>query len=114
MKKAILYFTFIVFALPVIAGEVTKTIKGSEEYQIGVMVKSISEALESPDKAAAMKTITKYGTDSRYYVMIRGWLVQALKGVDSQLDATRDKAKKESLREKRDWLYESIRRIDLE
>ena len=38
----------------------------------------------------ALETIAKHGTDSRYYVMIRGWLVQVKSGVESQLAATKD------------------------
>jgi len=91
----------------------------SEEYQIGVMVKALSRAIASADEPDSLQIITQYGTDSRYYVMIRGWLVQELSGVQSQLDATRDHktedhSAKEKLTERVGFLTQAIRRIDLE
>jgi len=91
----------------------------SEEYQIGVMVKALSRAIASADEPDSLHIITQYGTDSRYYVMIRGWLVQELSGVQSQLDATRghkteDHSAKEKLTERVGFLTQAIRRIDLE
>ena len=85
-----------------------------EEYKIGVMVKEIDVAIDSPRNPASLEIIAKYGTDSRYYVMIRGWLIQELSGVDSQLSATRDPAVKSTLQQKADFLRLAIRRIDLE
>ncbi|WP_185817608.1 hypothetical protein [Shewanella atlantica] len=101
----------------------------SEEYKIGVMVKALSRAIASPDAPDSLQIITRYGTDSRYYVMIRGWLVQELSGVQSQLDATKDhktkghktndhKTKDDSAKtaliERVSFLTKAIRRIDLE
>jgi|GEM_PF-1900806 len=87
---------------------------GTEEYKIGVMIKALSRAIASPDEPDSHKIITQYGTDSRYYVMIRGWLVQVLSGVRSQLDANRNDTTKEKLSEKVALLTQAIRRIDLE
>lgn len=91
----------------------------SEEYKIGVMIKALSQAIASPDTPDSLAIITQYGTDSRYYVMIRGWLVQELSGVQSQLDATRghkteDGSAKAKLAERVSFLTKAIRRIDLE
>ncbi|ABV35249.1 hypothetical protein Ssed_0637 [Shewanella sediminis HAW-EB3] len=86
----------------------------SEEYKIGVMVKALSRAIASPDEPDSLKIITQYGTDSRYYVMIRGWLVQELSGAQSQLDATRDATAKTKFIERAAFLTQAIRRIDLE
>lgn len=86
----------------------------SEEYQIGVMVKHIAEAIDAPEKPESLQTITAYGTDSRYYVMIRGWLTQELKGVESQILPAQENANKAKFRQKADFLKKSIRRIDLE
>jgi hypothetical protein len=33
----------------------------------------------------SLETIAKHGTDSRYYVMIRNWLVQVKSGVESPI-----------------------------
>ncbi|GIU13589.1 MULTISPECIES: hypothetical protein [unclassified Shewanella] len=86
----------------------------SEEYNIGVMVKSVDNAIKTPSKNS-LELISHYGTDSRYYVMIRGWLVQELQGVNSQLSAYRsDDEIKSRLQAKSDFLTQAIRRIDLE
>jgi len=88
--------------------------KQSEEYRIGVMVKAISAAIQSPKKPESMAVIVKYGTDSRYYVMIRGWLTQELRGVESQLQAVRDAKAKSQFQTKVNFLKKAVRRIDLE
>ncbi|GIU12462.1 hypothetical protein [Shewanella sp. MBTL60-007] len=99
-----------VLTLPAMADEVTQ----SDEYAIGVMVKSLDNAIKHPSEKS-LTTITSYGTDSRYYVMIRGWLVQELQGANSQLDAYRqDDEIKIRLQRKVDFLKRAIRRIDLE
>ena len=85
-----------------------------EEKMIGAMVKAVSAAIDAPRNPDSMVTIVEHGTDSRYYVMIRGWLVQELRGVESQLDGARDPAAKEKLSQKVEFLRQSIRRIDLE
>ena len=89
-------------------------LKASEEYQIGVMVKAISAALKAPEHPESLQTIVKYGQDSRYYVMIRGWLMQELRGVESQHQATRNEVDKAKFKPKLSLLQKAIRRIDLE
>lgn len=104
------------FAIPAMATEPTK----SDEYAIGVMVKSLDNAIAHPSNES-LSIITNYGTDSRYYVMIRGWLVQELQGAESQLDAYHSDVldnsqaeQKSKLQQKVDFLKQAIRRIDLE
>lgn len=85
-----------------------------QEYQIGVMVNAIDKAITDarPD---SLELIYQYGTDSRYYVMIRGWLIQELTGVQSQLDAHRQQDEhRQQLEHKVNFLKQAIRRIDLE
>jgi len=86
----------------------------SEECQIGVMVKEITAAINAPENPESFETIVKYGTDSRYYVMIRGWLTQVLRGVSSQLGGSGVSAANPKLQRKADFLKKVIRRIDLE
>jgi hypothetical protein len=109
--KTCIYILLFLILTPLLRAE---DLKKSEEYQIGIMVKSIAAAIKAPDKADSMATIAKYGTDTRYYVMIRGWLAQELTGVQSQYDATRDNARKARFKVKLDFLKKAIRRIDLE
>ena len=99
-----------VIATPAMASEPLQ----SEEYAIGVMVKSLDNAIQHPS-ADALELISQYGTDSRYYVMIRGWLVQELQGANSQLAANRkEDMHKAKLQQRVDFLQQAIRRIDLE
>ncbi len=104
----------VVLGMTSMHSDASEDLKKSEEYKIGVMVKAIAVAIKAPEKPESLKTITRYGTDSRYYVMIRGWLSQVLKGTESQLNATRDPARKVKFQQKVDFLKKSIRRIDLE
>ena len=60
-----------------------------ETYKIGLMVQDVQSALLLRDEQA-LQTINLYGTDSRYYSMIRGWLYQELVAVESQFYATKD------------------------
>jgi hypothetical protein len=97
-----------------LAGENLENPCAAEEYQIGVMVKRVAEAIDAPGKSESLQAIAKYGTDSRYYVMIRGWLIQELSGVESQILAAQEDATNAKLRRKADFLEKSIQRIDFE
>ncbi len=85
-----------------------------QEHQIGVMVNAIDKAI-SDAQPDSLELIYQYGTDSRYYVMIRGWLVQELAGVQSQLDAYKQQdERRQKLEHQVNFLKQAIRRIDLE
>ncbi|MCL1042864.1 hypothetical protein L2712_14550 [Shewanella marisflavi] len=84
----------------------------TEQQELGVMVQALQQAIATPS-AEHLEVIARYGTDSRYYVMIRGWLVQQLSGLESQLAAHGDQAP-EALRAQAEHLKAAIRRIDLE
>ena len=86
----------------------------SEEYNIGIMVKSIQSAIDHPEQHDSLTTIFEYGGDSRYYVMIRGWLMQELASAKSQQSAVKDTAAKEKISRKVQFLQQAIRGIDLE
>ncbi|MDC0661544.1 hypothetical protein [Marinobacter sp. SS21] len=86
----------------------------AEPQRIGAMVLEIEQALSHPEDPQALATIVRHGTDSRYYVMIRGWLRQELAGVESQLASLRDVERRRHLAMRADFLRLAIRRIDLE
>ena len=86
----------------------------SQTCRIGVMVETIQKALLNPDAPSSLSTVIRYGTDSRYYVMIRGWLMAELSGTQSQLNATRDGTVDQGIRDKAVFLQRAIRGIDLE
>jgi len=85
-----------------------------EQQVIGQMVQHLDVAINSPTDKNALQIIIKYGTDNRYYLMIRGWLVQKLNGIESRLQAQPSQAKKAALSAEVDALKEAIRAIDLE
>lgn len=100
------------FASPVSAHN--DALQQQSEYEIGVMVKAIDKAITTP-QSDSLKLIYQYGTDSRYYVMIRGWLVQELTGAQSQLESHRQQdERRQQLEHKVSFLKQAIRRIDLE
>lgn len=86
----------------------------AEAYRVGEMVVAVAAAIATPAEPQSFDTLVRYGTDSRYYVMIRGWLHQELSGIQSQLHATQDPAAKARFQYKSDFLKGAIRRIDLE
>ncbi|MEP4077027.1 hypothetical protein [Haloferula sp.] len=88
--------------------------QASEERRIGAMVIAIDAAIKEPTEKKSLETIVGYGTDSRHYVMIRGWMKELLNGSESQLSATKDAALKQKHQTKVDFLKKVIRRIDLE
>jgi hypothetical protein len=114
MHRTITLILCLISTQVTIASAAPKDVKQSEKYKIGVMVKAIAAAIKAPEKPASLKTISDHGTDSRYYVMIRGWFIQDMKGTESQLNATRDPARKAKLQQKVHFLKKSLRRIDLE
>lgn len=79
-----------------------------------MMITQIKQALLAPEKEASLQTIAKYGTDTRYYVIIRGWLKEELAGAQSQLEATKEEKIRISVEKKVKFLKKAIRRIDLE
>jgi hypothetical protein len=86
----------------------------SEEFRIGTMVKQIQAALNAPERPQSLEIIVKYGQDTRYYMMIRGWLIGELQAVESQLPGTRDAKRKRHFLAKRKLLKTAVRRIDME
>lgn len=111
MKKILqICITLLLSALVIQAAENSD----QEAIRIGTMVQEIQQALKKSDEKASLETITKYGTDSRYYVMIRGWLHELLKGTQSQLKAAKNPELQKNHSQREAFLKQAIRRIDLE
>ena len=85
-----------------------------QEQEIGVMVKQLQVAIKSSQSKESLQVIYEYGTDSRYYSMIRGWLVQELSGVESQLNVSQSELLSKAFTLRADFLKQAIRLIDLE
>jgi len=112
IKLLVLILPFLVIS-NVVAQKVTGSVAENETYKIGLMVQDIQGALETRDEQA-LQTISLYGTDSRYYSMIRGWLFQELVGVESQLHATKNKKSAQKFQNNSNFLKKAIILIDLE
>lgn len=88
--------------------------KKIEQQAIGEMIQQLQVAINSPTDDNALQTISKFGADSRYYLMVRGWLVQKLSGVQSRLAVQNSESKQEVLVAEVNALKKAIRAIDLE
>ncbi|MGI9309059.1 MAG: hypothetical protein ACR2P6_07345 [Gammaproteobacteria bacterium] len=85
----------------------------SETERLGQAILDIQYALDNPTAPESLDAITRLGHDSRYYVMVRGWLVQELHGLQS-ISAGKDGSIGAHQRAKLDFLQQAIRAIDLE
>lgn len=86
----------------------------SETLLLGEMVEKLQVAIKSPPTEEAMETIVFYGTDSRYYTMVRGWLTQEQLGLASQLSVSQPEKLRVQLQARADFLTRAIRAVDLE
>jgi hypothetical protein len=84
------------------------------QQRMGLMIQELQMAIQTPTDQHALDVIYQYGTDSRYYLMVRGWLVQSLNGVESQLQVQQSAPKKAQLSLHAQALKSAIRSIDLE
>ena len=81
--------------------------------EIGTAVMEVASAIKDPTRDGAMDAITALGTDSRYYLMVRGWLVQQI-AADRSILATGSGASSSDLESRVVQLERAIRLIDLE
>ena len=81
--------------------------------ELGRKVLDLQEAIRRPAAPSAMAAVTALGFDSRYYVMVRGWLSQQLEGDISILEANKERTPRE-VKERIEFLKKAIRTIDLE
>jgi len=81
--------------------------------ELGHKVQAIQRVLRNPKAPDALKAVTELGHDSRFYVMVRGWLREQLAGDQSILDANKGQASKEVM-DRISFLQKAIRAIDLE
>ncbi|WP_354624991.1 hypothetical protein [Psychromonas sp. MME2] len=94
------------------AAQIIDSENNNNTYQIGRMVQKIQIALDTFDEKQSLQIIVAYGTDSRYYMMIRGWLFQELVAVESQLYAAKKAQVKQAFQDKSNFLKKAIRAID--
>ncbi len=80
---------------------------------LGRKVLAIAAAIRNPDAPGAMEAVLELGLDSRYYVMVRGWLAMQLRGDASILQA-RNGDVSPQIATRIAFLQKAIRAIDLE
>jgi hypothetical protein len=80
---------------------------------LGQKILAIQHAIANPNLPDSMPAILAIGHDSRYYVMIRGWLAEKLRGDQSIATAMADETSPE-LERRIQFLKKAIRAIDLE
>jgi hypothetical protein len=80
------------------------------DIEVGVAIKSVDAALANYSDPGAMSVVVLYGTDTRYYGLIRGWLLQRISGLESRMSGEASAAQQQELT----FLRAALRRIDLE
>ena len=80
---------------------------------LGQRVLAIAAAVRNPDAPDAMAAVLELGLDSRYYVMVRGWLVMQLRG-DMSIAQARNGDVSPQIAARIAFLEKAIRAIDLE
>jgi hypothetical protein len=80
---------------------------------LGHRVLAIDAAIRSPDAPDAMGAVLELGLDSRYYVMVRGWLVMQLRS-DMSISQARNGDVSPQIAARIAFLKKAIRAIDLE
>ena len=112
----------VAFALPLLAIGVTGGSRlepvdfaRADEHALwlGYRVLAIAAAIRNPDAPGSMEAVLELGLDSRYYVMVRGWLAMQLRGDMSILQA-RNGDVSPQIAVRIAFLEKAIRAIDLE
>jgi hypothetical protein len=101
------------------AGDTTKpgatamTNEDREALELGRKVLAVQRALEHPQEAESLEAVKALGLDSRYHVMVRGWLSEKLRGDQSIRDASKERTP-QKIKDRIAFLEKAIRAIDLE
>ena len=80
---------------------------------LGHRVLAIAAAIRNPEAPDAMAAVLELGLDSRYYVMVRGWLMMQLRG-DRSIAQARHGDVSPQIAARIAFLEKAIRAIDLE
>jgi hypothetical protein len=80
---------------------------------LGKRVLAVAAAVRNPDAPDALEAVLELGLDSRYYVMVRGWLAMQLRGDKSIAQALNGDVSPQ-IAARIAFLEKAIRAIDLE
>lgn len=105
--------TILLLPLLTVVGVEPPSSGDAEALALGRQILAVQRALGDPDKPESLKAVMALGTDSRHYVMVRGWLVQLLAGDESIAEAAGGKPA-EAVAARIRFLRKAIRAIDLE
>jgi hypothetical protein len=103
---------FIIAAVSV--GETEASQVDDEALALGHRVIAVQRALKDPGRPGALAAIVDLGTDSRHYVMVRGWLMLQLQADTSIIEATREPDRRPNIESRIEFVRTAIRAIDLE
>lgn len=84
-----------------------------ELLRVGRGVAAIQEALRNPEAPGSLDAVRTLGLDSRYYTMVRGWLAQELRGLES-IRSARGAEADARLEARIRFVEQAVRAIDLE
>lgn len=109
------YLIGFLFAAVVLSFNVQSTASDFQEKSeiLGQKILAVQQAIDNPDLPDSMPAILDLGHDSRYYVLVRGWLAEKLRGDQSIATAMTGETPAELERRIR-FLKKAIRAIDLE
>ena len=81
----------------------------------GEIILQLAIAVENPSPDDAdLQIISQYGTDTRFYVLVRGWLNEYKQMIESQLSVHQSPQHRQQLEKRLAFIQKAIRRIDLE
>ena len=89
------------------------TAPNDEATLLGQRVLAVQAALQNPGAPGSIQAVEDLGLDSRYYVMVRGWLSLQLAGDRSIVEAGQG-AVSPAIAERIAFIEQAIRAIDLE
>ncbi len=99
---------------PALAGGAASSPSEAEALALGHRVLAVQDALQDPEAPGALAAVVDLGTDSRHYVMVRGWLMLQLQADTSILEATRESDPRPNIETRVEFVRTAIRAIDLE
>ena len=90
--------------------QVDSALQQTPAEEVGAAIKSVDAALRNYQRPESMDIVIHYGTDTRYYTLIRAWLVQRIASLESQTGGSASLEQQQEL----EFLSRTLRRIDLE
>jgi len=104
----------IIFCVLLLLAGNANAISDEEAKQLGLRIVAVQHALNNPAEPQSMQAVVDLGHDSRYYLMMRGWLTQQLQADSSILQQYRNSPPPGLIVERAHFVRRAIRMIDLE